>query len=307
LRPKIDNAWKRLKKTPKKREIKLIEKQEIERGYTKEKASEARPVGDKESSHKVFNENILKKQLAPKSIYLIAEKQSKTSFDIFQRSLKNGYRGLCISRTNPKIINKSYKLNDSEIYWLTTFGGPNTFSPTALNEMFGKINEYISRNEKSIILLEGISFIIANTSFTRTFNLLEYLKDSIAVGSSIIIVPMNTDVIDKKQREQLESEFIILDGWRDEEREISESIGEITEETKEETKPDLKKETEEENGTDVKKKAKNAIKEAEEAFKNLQKAKKGGDNREIAQAKKLLNDSKKKARETLEKVKQTGN
>ena len=117
--------------------------------------------------HEPFDESLLKKQLESGNAYLIAEKQSSTSYALFKHNLKYGYKGLCITRTNPSIISKKYDLKDVELYWLTTAKGDKVFSPTDVMGIYNKINEFTSQlkalpSEPLLLIFICFAFDIAS-------------------------------------------------------------------------------------------------------------------------------------------------
>jgi len=77
-----------------------------------------------------------------------------------------------------------------------------------------KIDLFTKENKKAVVLLDGLLFIKNSTAFENMLNLMEHIKDKIATKEAIFIASVNTDVLAKEQREQLENEFVKIDGWR---------------------------------------------------------------------------------------------
>ena len=81
-------------------------------------------------------------------------------------------------------------------------------------ELEEAVLQSIKENKKAVVLLDGLLFIKNSTAFENMLNLMEHIKDKIATKEAIFIASVNTDVLAKEQREQLENEFVKIDGWR---------------------------------------------------------------------------------------------
>ncbi len=66
-------------------------------------------------------------------------------------------------------------------------------------------------HRKSIILLDGLEYLISNNSFESVKNMLTFVKDKISEGNSCLLVPVDPDTLTKEQVSQLEQEFYLFD------------------------------------------------------------------------------------------------
>ena len=49
------------------------------------------------------------------------------------------------------------------------------------------------------MLLDGIEFIINNNDFLRTLNLMENLKEIVAIHNSVLVIPMSSTIFSAKE------------------------------------------------------------------------------------------------------------
>ncbi|MCI0469723.1 MAG: DUF853 family protein, partial [Nitrospirae bacterium] len=137
IEPKLKEAWRRLGKSPKKREVMLVDRADIDKSLKEAKREREKFARDEE--HMPFDRSLLTKPLEPKNLYIISEKHSETSFELFKHNLSYGYKGICITRTNPDILRKKQGIQNAEFYWLTAEKEESSISPSDLKAIFDKI------------------------------------------------------------------------------------------------------------------------------------------------------------------------
>ncbi len=60
---------------------------------------------------------------------------------------------------------------------------------------------------KSIILLDGLEYLMTNNTFALVLHLLQMLKDKISLGESMLLLPIDPKCIDEKEMALLQQEF----------------------------------------------------------------------------------------------------
>ena len=65
------------------------------------------------------------------------------------------------------------------------------------------IAEYL-KTSKTVVLLDGIEYLIMNRGFDVVSRMVEDLIDKIAESRSILIIPVNPDAMEKRELELLE-------------------------------------------------------------------------------------------------------
>jgi small GTP-binding protein len=147
----------------------------------------------------------------PGGSYLIKEEKPVKSFNIFKSVMEAGNKGLCITRTHPNMVLNDYKLKDVPCMWLTSSKtDANALAPTFLPKIVTVISEYIQENNNSIILLEGIEYLIDQNDFKSVLRMIHSINDAIMGSSSILLIPLDTQILDTKELHTLSRDLIAI-------------------------------------------------------------------------------------------------
>ncbi|ODS42975.1 MAG: hypothetical protein MSIBF_06915 [Candidatus Altiarchaeales archaeon IMC4] len=166
---------------------------------------------EKKAKKKKSVEELLK-SIASGYTYLIKENNPDMTFKIFMHYIKKGYSGLCITRTNPTRVKEKYNLMSTEVYWLTdTVTEEFSVAPNKLEEISVIILEFISGNEKSIILIDGLEYLITKNDYRRTLHFVQHTRDNVSTKDSMLLVPIRPAAVEKKELEILEREVEVIE------------------------------------------------------------------------------------------------
>ncbi|MCQ5375969.1 MAG: DUF835 domain-containing protein [Methanomassiliicoccales archaeon] len=145
--------------------------------------------------------------LYPGQCLLIESKDREIAYSIFLDQIVKGYKGLLISRTYPDAIKERYGIVDTPIIWLANQPGPDRVDPTNLSIVLHLVGEFLRRGENAIVMIDGIEYIISNNPIDRVLKMLFAIKDDVIVMKSILIVPLDPDVLEERHLSILEKEF----------------------------------------------------------------------------------------------------
>lgn len=151
-------------------------------------------------------------QLAYGKSYLIFETNSDQAPKIFTGYVRRGSRGLGITRMYPEKFKEKYKLSNVSILWLSRAQTTGSITPTNLGVLLEEIKEYISQKGDSIVLLEGLEYLIVENEFERVLKFINSLEDEIALNNSRLIISINPNALDSKKRALLEESAKQLSG-----------------------------------------------------------------------------------------------
>jgi hypothetical protein len=141
--------------------------------------------------------------------YLIEENRPNYCFNIFSELLSTNEDGLCICRTNPAIIRRKYEFSeDITMLWLTDreSSKESTISPS-LESMIYVAEEFIDKNNKAVILLDGIEYLISNNGFNPVLRFIRRLIDKISETSSILLIGVGSKAMNEQELNLLEREL----------------------------------------------------------------------------------------------------
>ncbi len=167
-----------------------------------------------ESTHSLITpaaENTLsskmKYQINPGESYLIEAAQPTEAFDIFKDAVTHGIQGFSICRMHPKKVRVTYGLQKTPILWLSTVGTEDAIDPKDLAKINHMLNEFLKRAKDSIILLEGVEYLVIQNSFEKVVKALHSLNDYITIFNSRLLVPVNPKTLEDRELSILEKEF----------------------------------------------------------------------------------------------------
>jgi len=145
--------------------------------------------------------------LKPGKTYIFTEYKSEKSMKLFFKEISStDLTGLYISRMNPKDVAGGRDLINVSYYWLTdSITESNSVSPEP-ERVFALIADFLEKNPNgdTIILLDGIEYLITHSNFDQALHLIQGLVDKIGVNSSRLIIPLNPDVLSSKEMALLE-------------------------------------------------------------------------------------------------------
>jgi PAS domain S-box-containing protein len=138
------------------------------------------------------------------SSYLIKENRPLISYEIFKDIVSHGVFGLVISRTHASRIQKLCNLEKTPVIWLSKSDDESSISGTNLPGLLNTIIEFIEKSCRSIIILDGVEFLITVNGFDRCIQFLNDLFEVIMTTDTMLLIPINHHAIDRKELAILE-------------------------------------------------------------------------------------------------------
>jgi hypothetical protein len=139
--------------------------------------------------------------------YLLETSDPSHSFDVFQDLITHGIYGVCITRLHPEEIEKKYKFKKTLIFWLSKQKQLDfVIDPTNLEGIVQNIGMFTKVIRDSVVLLEGIEYLIVNNTFDKVIGMLGEIKETIILNKSRVIIPINPKIFDEKDLELLKRE-----------------------------------------------------------------------------------------------------
>jgi hypothetical protein len=153
-----------------------------------------------------------KYELLPGACYISRERKSERAFEIFTDQVMHGLQGLCVSRLKPEVVRERYGLRKTPIVWLTqnAEAGEKCITPTDMPRVHFVISDFLDKAEGSVILLDGIEYIITHNSFPSALKLLQLLNDRVMMHSARLIVPVDPVAVGEKELALLERDMLPL-------------------------------------------------------------------------------------------------
>jgi len=150
-----------------------------------------------------------KYDLQPGALYISRERKSEHAFEIFTDLVTHGLQGLCVSRLRPETVRERYGLRKTPIVWLTqnAEAGEKCITPTDMPRVHFVISDFLDKAEDSVILLDGIEYIITHNSFPSALKLLQLLNDRVMTHRSRLLLPVDPVAVGEKELALLERDM----------------------------------------------------------------------------------------------------
>ncbi|RME32152.1 DUF835 domain-containing protein [Candidatus Woesearchaeota archaeon] len=146
--------------------------------------------------------------LASGKVYLIKEEGENHAHELFISSLNKGYVGLGVIRENPAVFRERYNLEKTALIWMTKAKPADVPAETDIRGLYTLIAEFVQKNEKCVILLDRMDYLISENDFATVVRVLHSLNDLILHKDCIIILSVNPRLVSEAQLGALEAEAI---------------------------------------------------------------------------------------------------
>ena len=131
----------------------------------------------------------------------------KNCFEFFKSFSRKGVKGLCISREEPKSINKKHGLKNVENVWVTekAEGAEVCVNPKKLDELKSIIENFTSKNKNVPVLICDLDFLIKQNSWEAVKGFLQDLNGKIRSRNTTLILSADPGKMEKEEIEKLQS------------------------------------------------------------------------------------------------------
>ncbi len=134
--------------------------------------------------------------------YLVEEpfEERGKAYELYMAFLEKGYKGMCISRTEPGKLKERYLLPaDTSVYWLTQDRREETDIKPAPEYLMVNIKSFIDERgrEPGIILLDGLEYLITfqGDQFDSYLKVLRRIADIVSQTSVILVIPYDPEAV----------------------------------------------------------------------------------------------------------------
>ena len=155
-------------------------------------------------------ETAMKYDIKPGFSYLIKEEKAELAFDIFKDLVQHDFPGLLITRMHLDMVRETFGLVKTPILWLSKTPGENNLSPTDLGMLRHTILEYIDKSGESIVLLDGVEYLITNNGFPLVMKYLDDINESVMMSISGLIISVDPRILEEKELALLERNMKII-------------------------------------------------------------------------------------------------
>jgi Holliday junction resolvasome RuvABC ATP-dependent DNA helicase subunit len=149
-------------------------------------------------------------KVQPGHCYLIEEEKPTYSNVLLSRKMKEDFRGLVITRMNPKRVREEFQ-EQPQILWLTDRdSSQETTVPPSLEMMVHKIQEFIAEPKPGMVVLDGIQYLISSTNFEAVLRFVRSLIDDVSESKCIMAISLSPETLKQQEISILEREMEVL-------------------------------------------------------------------------------------------------
>ena len=136
---------------------------------------------------------------APRTVDMRDEKPDR-AFQILGSEIARGVKALVIARLYPDEVRKRYGLKDVPVLWLSRGYGKETVNPTNLGALVQEIERFMSGKEDSVILLDGLEYLLVQNDPQKVVKFVQVLVDSASVHHSKLLVSFDVKSVNEAVR-----------------------------------------------------------------------------------------------------------
>ncbi|MCU0852466.1 MAG: DUF835 domain-containing protein [Thermoplasmata archaeon] len=137
-------------------------------------------------------------------LYLVKEKRPAVAFGMFNEAVNHGSKGMLVVREHPNRLKQVHEFQAAKILWLTRRAGVNHIDPTHLSLLNLEITKFVEGNPRSVILLEGLEYVITQNDFEAVLRFVNHLHDFVLTHDCAVIVVIDPRVLSTRELALLE-------------------------------------------------------------------------------------------------------
>jgi PAS domain S-box-containing protein len=159
--------------------------------------------------------------------YLIRERESAPSVDLFSNLVRSGYNGLLVTRSNPEIV-KSMVPNLPEIEILPLHNDlKDPRKQIGVDQLAETIEKFTLGKKNTVVLLDGFHFMLSKFTFNGFLEGLFRISDTIAQNKAILLVRIDPSLLDVQEMAVVENELTLLPSQKIEDIIIGDEIHDL--------------------------------------------------------------------------------
>jgi|GEM_PF-2477690 len=145
------------------------------------------------------------------SYFIKHEKSSEIAHKVLLTHLYKKRYGLIITAHNPSTIRHEYGIETTPIVWMTDTETEHlSVDPIDIEQLYETIRLFVKQVPNSIVLLDGLQFLITHNNFSKIIHFIRQVKSMVAHSDDCFIVTKGALQLSAKDERLLESEMITL-------------------------------------------------------------------------------------------------
>ncbi|MFP4170120.1 MAG: DUF835 domain-containing protein [Methanomassiliicoccales archaeon] len=136
-------------------------------------------------------------------MHLVIDKRTEKTMSLAKDFVASGYTLLCISRYHPDILRSMWGEGDFEFIWLSERGTDHSVSGSSLDGIREAADSFLARNEKGIVVLEGIEYLSLFNDFSKLQIFVEQLNEISMERRAVLLISVDPRLFDQRSLARL--------------------------------------------------------------------------------------------------------
>ena len=142
--------------------------------------------------------------------YLLSGKDIDEAYALFFKMVSEDKKGLVIGRTHPK-KGLSEKNKNIKAIWITNISSESEhLQPHELEQLSYNIEQFMTQNEKSVIFLLSVEYLVSFNSFKEVLHIIQTTKDLAAEHNVMFLTYIGTNTLDTQEENLLRQELVVV-------------------------------------------------------------------------------------------------
>jgi hypothetical protein len=143
--------------------------------------------------------------------YLVEEQSREFSYGIFASMVEDNYKGIGITRINPRLLRSKISGQTPRMLWLTDHESGNEETvPPSLEKIMVILEEFILENEQSVILVDDLQYLISCNTFEGAVRFIRNLVDKVSERSAVFLLSVDPNSLNPQELSVLERELRVV-------------------------------------------------------------------------------------------------
>jgi hypothetical protein len=143
--------------------------------------------------------------------YLVEEQSREFSYGIFASMVEDHYKGIGITRINPRTLRSKIAGEKPRMLWLTDHESTSEETvPPSLEKIMVILEEFILKNEMSVVLVDDLQYLISCNTFEGAVRFIRNLVDKISERSAVFLLSVDPASLSLQERSVLEREMRVV-------------------------------------------------------------------------------------------------
>ncbi len=144
-------------------------------------------------------------------VYLVKEKRPNIGFQMYNEATSHGAVGMLVVREHPNRLKQLHEFEAAKILWLTRRVGLDHIDPTELSLLSLEISKFVEARPKSIVLIEGLEYIITQNDFETVLRFVNHLHDFVLAHDCAVVFVIDPRVLSTRELALLERSARIVE------------------------------------------------------------------------------------------------